>query len=124
MLVAASYLVILLGFGLRALRDGRNVRLLWPWGLMGVFALCAFSGYLVPLFDMTETTAVVAHIVLAATAWTYGLVQLVDLAARDEAPNEESTQVVEARAVQPESCPDCSARSRLASIPARSLERA
>ncbi len=84
-IISLSYIGVLAGFGLRALKEGRNVRLLWPWMLMGIFGFCMLSGYATPLARMTglELTAelvVVEHAILAVLSWTYAVGQLLYLA--------------------------------------------
>lgn len=79
--ISTSYLVILVGFGLRAWLHGRDVQLLWPWMLMGIFGLCALSGYTTRLAGMnglmpSDTLVVLEHFVLAALSITYGAGQL------------------------------------------------
>lgn len=79
--ISTSYLVILVGFGIRAWQYGRQVQLLWPWMLMGIFGLCALSGYTTRLAGMndlmpSDTIVVFEHFILAALSLAYGAGQL------------------------------------------------
>ena len=79
--ISSAYLVILLGFGVRSLQEGRNVRLLWPWMLMLIFGFCGLSGYASRLaiaggYQLSDGFVLAEHFILAALSWTYALGQL------------------------------------------------
>ena len=84
-IISISYVGILAGFGLRALKEGRSVRLLWPWMLMTIFGFCMLSGYATPLARMagialTPEFVIAEHAILAVVSWTYAVGQLLYLA--------------------------------------------
>ena len=72
-----SYLMILVGFGLRNVIEAGRARLLWPWLLVTIFGLCGLTRLdYAGIFQSNEALMLGLHFVLAATSLTYGVGQL------------------------------------------------
>jgi len=72
-----SYLLILAGFALRTVTEGRGARLLWPWMLVSIFGLCGLTRLTyVGVLGGNEIFDVAAHFTLAALSLAYGVGQL------------------------------------------------
>ena len=83
--ISSAYVLILFGFGVRSMQEGRNVRLLWPWMLMLIFGFCGLSGYasrlaLMAGYQLSDGFVLAEHFVLAALSWTYALGQMLSAA--------------------------------------------
>lgn len=71
-----SYFMILSGFALRTMVEGRRAQLLWPWALIAIFGLCGITrlnyvGVLdLPLMGWS-------HFILSGVALAYGAGQLI-----------------------------------------------
>lgn len=76
LIITSSYFMILLGFVLRTILEGQQVRLLWPWLLVSIFGLCALTrlNYVGILgFPLNG----LLHALLAAFSLAYGVSQLI-----------------------------------------------
>jgi len=72
-----SYLLILLGFGLRSLIEGRGAKLLWPWMLVSIFGLCGLTRLdYVGVVGTSDLVNAASHFALAALSLSYGVGQL------------------------------------------------
>lgn len=72
-----SYLLILLGFALRNVTEGRKARLLWPWMLVSIFGLCGLTRLnYVGVVGAPDALHLGSHFVLAAVSLAYGTGQL------------------------------------------------
>lgn len=77
LITGISYLLILVGFALRNLTEGRQARLLWPWMLVSIFALCGLTRLdYVGVFNSPELLELASHLVLTAVSLAYGVGQL------------------------------------------------
>jgi hypothetical protein len=75
LITGCSYLMILLGFTFRAITEGRDVKLLWPWMLVSIFGLCGLTRLnYVGIMDFP--TGGLLHFILAMVAMSYGVAQL------------------------------------------------
>ena len=97
LITGVSYLLILIGFGLRNVIEGGGARLLWPWMLVSIFGLCALTRLdYVGVFRTYDVVLVLLHLTLALVSLSYGVGQLLyafwpELFIEDEAapaPNE------------------------------------
>lgn len=72
-----SYLLILVGFALRTMIEGRAARLLWPWMLVSIFGLCGLTRLnYVGVVGTSDALNVASHFILAALSLAYGVGQL------------------------------------------------
>lgn len=72
-----SYLMILIGFGLRTMIEGRAARLLWPWMLVSIFGLCGLTRLnYVGVVGAGDALNLASHFILAALSLAYGVGQL------------------------------------------------
>lgn len=78
LITGISYLMILIGFGVRNILEGGRARLLWPWLLVSIFGLCGVTRLdYVGVFQANDVLMVLLHLALTATALAYGIGQLV-----------------------------------------------
>lgn len=77
LITGISYLLILAGFALRNVTEGRRARLLWPWMLVSIFGLCGLTRLsYVGVFAAPELLQLLSHLLLAAVSLAYGVGQL------------------------------------------------
>lgn len=77
LITGLSYLLILVGFALRNLLEGRRARLLWPWMLVSIFGLCGLTRLqYVGVIAPNELLQLGSHVALASVSLAYGVGQL------------------------------------------------
>ncbi|GAA4747241.1 hypothetical protein GCM10023264_11180 [Sphingomonas daechungensis] len=77
LVTGVSYLMILAGFGLRNMLEGTRARLLWPWLLMAIFAICGVTRLdYAGVFSTNSLLLLVLHFTLASCSLAYGVGQL------------------------------------------------
>jgi predicted membrane channel-forming protein YqfA (hemolysin III family) len=78
LITGISYLMILVGFGVRNILEGGRARLLWPWLLVSIFGLCGITRLdYVGVLAADDSLMVVLHLALTASALAYGVGQLI-----------------------------------------------
>ena len=78
LITGISYLLILVGFGVRNVIESGSARLLWPWLLVSIFGLCGLTRLdYVSVINLNELVLTGLHLSLAVISLTYGVAQLV-----------------------------------------------
>jgi hypothetical protein len=78
LITGLSYLMILIGFGVRNIVERGRARLLWPWLLVSIFGLCGLTRLdYVGVFRPSDLLVISLHLALAAISLAYGVGQLI-----------------------------------------------